>query len=132
LNGNEYPERFSPDGLAEQAGGWVSAPVVTHPGWCDPRRCSEADGDVEHCSELVSLRTQDARLTFGWVATDAVDTDQQPELRIDIRYAGSAADAQLFLVPQEAYQLAEQLLSCYWRQYYQHAPVVRNVQAVVS
>jgi hypothetical protein len=113
----------------------MSAPVVTHPGWCDPRRCFEADGDTQHCSELVSVRTQDARLTLAWVRADEEGGDPRSgvsELRIDILYGTAGADAQLFLLPLEAYQLAEQLLSCYWREYYQHPPVVRGARVVTS
>jgi hypothetical protein len=152
-NGKEYPVRFSPDGLTERvidvllrevggggavargrwAGGSVSGPV-THPAWCDPRRCFKSDGDTQHCSELVSLRTQDALLTLAWVRADEFDAEDPrvTELRVDIVPDTPGADTSLYLTPLEAYQLAEQLLSHYWRECYQRAPVVRGDQAVAS
>lgn len=51
-----------------------------HPGWCDPRRCAQSDGDVEHRSAHVVLRTQDACLELAWVRSDVSDEGgaQQP------------------------------------------------------
>ncbi|MBV9143076.1 MAG: hypothetical protein JO115_19545 [Pseudonocardiales bacterium] len=68
------------------------------------------------------MRTQDAQLSLAWVRSDDVDADQPPgdsELRMDITYTSPGGDAQLFLTPTEAYQLAEQLLGLYWREHYQ-------------
>ena len=114
--------------------GAAGAPVVTHPGWCDPRRCFEGDGDRQHCSELVPVRTQDARVTLAWVRADDIDDAHVgiTELRMDIMYRAPGEDARLFLTPLEAYQLAEQLLSHYWREYYQRSPVVREAPVVAS
>jgi hypothetical protein len=87
-----------------------SAPVVAHPGWCDPRRCVESDGDVQHCSELVLLRTLDAQLRLAWVQTDEFDAEQPgvTELRVDISYAAPGVRAQLFLTPREVRQLGSE------------------------
>jgi hypothetical protein len=155
LNGKEYAVRFSPDGLTERvidvllrevggggavargrwAGGSVSGPV-THPAWCDSRRCFETDADIQHCSELLPLRTREARLTLAWVRADGFDADcpGETELRIDIvrETPGGGEGTQLFLLPQEVYRLAEQLLSGYWRECYQRTPVVRRDPAVAS
>lgn len=72
-----------------------SAPVVAHPGWCDPRQCFEADGDIQHCSEPVWLQTQDAYLGLAWVRSDEAGAEQPgaTELRIDISYVAPGARA---------------------------------------
>lgn len=98
----------------------VNAPVVAHPGWCDPRRCVESDGDIEHCSAPVVLRTQDACLELAWVRGDVSgEAGAQPgatELRIDIRYEAPGARAQLFLTPREVREFGNELLRCCWRE----------------
>jgi hypothetical protein len=114
----------------------VGAAVVAHPGWCDPRRCVEADGDVEHRSELVSLQTWDAWLDLAWVRRDEAGHPGGTELRIDITY-GAPGDplietARLFLTPWEVGQLAEQLGRRFWQQRCQHTPVVHDAQVVAS
>jgi hypothetical protein len=120
----------------------VGVPVVAHPGWCDPRRCVEADGDVEHCSESVSVRTWDAYLELVWVRRDYADPQDRdpegaavlgdPELRIDITYSGPNANTRLFLTPQEVRQLGHELFRCCWRERCGRAPIVRDASAVAS
>jgi hypothetical protein len=97
----------------------VGAPGVVHPGWCDPRRCGEADGDVEHHSEPVSLRFSDAYVELAWVRRDGADAEDQgvTELRIDISYSDPLANTQLFLTPREAHQFGVRLLDCCWQEH---------------
>jgi hypothetical protein len=92
----------------------VGAPAVAHPGWCDPRRCVEADGDVEHYSEPVSLQTLDACLELVWVRRDEPGQPGAAELRIDITYERPGGpQAQVFLMLGEVRQLAERLERCF-------------------
>jgi hypothetical protein len=103
--------------------------TVTHPRWCDPGRCYAGDGEREHRSAPVVLRTEDARLDLLWVRCDEVGVDQQlgaAELRIDIRYVPSGPATQLFLTPREARALAAQLFVLCWQVTYQRAPVERT------
>jgi len=94
------------------------------PVWCDRGSCSE----------LVSVRTEDARVTLAWVRADEVDAQGPgvPELRVDITCATPGHDARLFLTPLEAYRLAEQLLGLCWRECYQRALVVGAGRVVAS
>jgi hypothetical protein len=129
VNGDEYPEpeRSSPDGLTKS--------MVAHPGWRDPRWCVEADGDVEHCSESVSVRTWDAWLELVWVRRDEAGHPGATELRIEITYERPGGpQAQLFLMPWEVGQLAEQLGCCFWQERRHHpgTPVVRGGRVVAS
>ncbi|MBV9013053.1 MAG: hypothetical protein JO272_13570 [Pseudonocardiales bacterium] len=118
----------------------VGAAVVAHPGWCDPRRCVEADGDVEHRSEPVSLRAWDASLELVWVRRDDADAEDpegaavpgDPELRIDITYCDPSAHTQLFLTPQEARQLGYELFRCCWRERCGRTPIAHEAPAVAS
>jgi hypothetical protein len=111
----------------------VGAPVVAHPGWCDPRRCVEADGGVEHCSESVSVRAWDAYLELVWVRRDEAGHPGATELRMDIAYERPGGPrAQLFLMPWEVGQLAEQLGRCFWQERCQRTSVVRGAQVVAS
>lgn len=97
--------------------------AIAHPGWCDRRRCFETDGDIQHCSELVSVWTQDARLSLALVRADEVDTDDpgETELRLDIPGSTPGSGTQLYLTPSEACQLVERLKGLCWRERYQRA-----------
>ena len=111
-----------------------SRPVV-HPGWCDPGRCCEGDGEVEHRSAPVVLRAEDARLVLGWVRVDQVGAGQQcgdAELLIDIRYVPSGPVEQVFLTPWGTCGLAELLGDLFARETSQRAPLGRIAQVVGS
>jgi hypothetical protein len=111
----------------------VGAPAVAHPGWCDPRRCVDADGDVEHCSESVSVRTWDAYLELVWARGDEAGHPGGTELRIEITYERPGGpQAQLFLMPWEVGQLGNRLVSCFWQECCQRTPVVRGARVVAS
>lgn len=118
-------------GMSNRDGGYGA-----HPGWCDPRHCSEADGDIEHCSTPRPLRIRDALVTLAWVRADEHDCPGQPgdvELRVEVVHPKThdhdtqpylVPDTQLYLLPQEAYRVATALLAEYYRQQFLGAPAL--------